>query len=292
MQIFTKNQHSIVHGDAIEYLNSIPQESIDLIFADPPYNIGKNFPNNSDKWPSADAYLSWCYQWIELCIKKLKPTGTIYLMAATQNMPYLDLFIRPYLTIMSRIIWYYDSAGVQAKKHYGSLYEPILYAVKNPHNYTFNAEAILVEAPTGAKRKLIDYRKAVPQMYSTTKVPGNVWEIPRVRYRMPEYENHPTQKPIELLKRIILASSQPGDLVLDLFAGTFTASYIAQQYGRACIGVEIEESYVKIGLRRLNICQEYQGEILAKPLKSYQRENLDNLDNLPLFEYVKRTSMC
>ena len=291
MQVFEKDGHRIVQSDAIEYLKLLADESLDLIFCDPPYNIGKNFNGRRDKWASDQDYLSWCYQWLELCIHKLKPNGTMYIMAATQNMPYIDIFIRPYLTILSRIIWYYDSSGVQARKYFGSLYEPILHCVKDSRNYTFNAEAILVEARTGATRKLIDYRKAVPARYNSQKVPGNVWQIPRVRYRMAEYEEHPTQKPMELLKRIILASSHPGDLVLDPFSGTFTTSFVAQQYHRLSIGIDIEEAYIKIGLRRLGICTEYKGELLERPLKSYQKKHSEQIETLPLFKNAEGTSI-
>ena len=93
------------------------------------------------------------------------------------------------------------------------MYEPILMMVKDAKNYTFNGDAILVEAKTGSQRALINYRKNPPQPYNHQKVPGNVWDFPRVRYLMDEYENHPTQKPEALLKRIILASSNPGDIV-------------------------------------------------------------------------------
>lgn len=90
-------------------------------------------------------------------------------------MPYFDIFVRNKVTVMSRIVWAYDSSGVQAKNYFGSMYEPILFCVRDKFNYTFNANDILVEAKTGAKRKLIDYRKNPPQPYKTEKVPGNVW---------------------------------------------------------------------------------------------------------------------
>ncbi|GAH67742.1 unnamed protein product, partial [marine sediment metagenome] len=121
-----------------------------------------------------------------------------------------------------------------------------------------------------AKRKLIDYRKPVPTTYNSKKVPGNVWEIPRVRYRMDEYENHPTQKPVVLLERIIRASSNKGDVILDPFSGTFTTSYVAKQLRRKSIGVEIQEEYVKIGLRRLEIASEYKGQHLKKERRSFE----------------------
>lgn len=271
MEIFSKGDLKIILGDAIPVLReAVLPASVDLIFCDPPYNIGKNFNGRKDKWESTDKYLEWCYQWIDLCIERLKPTGSFYLMAATQNMPFLDIYIRKKLTILARIVWNYDSSGVQTKKYFGSLYEPILYCVKDPKNYTFNASEIMVEAKTGAIRKLIDYRKTVPSTYSTMKIPGNVWVIPRVRYRMPEYESHPTQKPVSLLERIVLASSNVGDLVLDPFGGSFTSGFVAKKHSRRFIGIEIEEAYIKTGLRRLEITTEYKGELLHKPPKIYE----------------------
>ena len=271
MDAFSRGDHTVIWGDAIEALRSrVPNQSVDLVFCDPPYNIGKNFNGRKDKWETEGKYLDWCFQWISLCIDKLKGNGSFYLMAATQTMPFFDAFLRTRLAIVSRIVWHYDSSGVQAKRCFGSLYEPILHCVKSPKDYTFNADAILVEAKTGAVRKLIDYRKPVPTQYGTRKVPGNVWTIPRVRYRTPEYEEHPTQKPVALLERIILASSNPGDTVLDPFAGTFTTCFVAKKHGRRSLGIEIEEAYLKIGLRRLDIVEQYQGERLHRPPRTYE----------------------
>ena len=276
IEIFNKDEHKIIKGDAIKALQTIPDDSVDLIFVDPPYNIGKNFNGLKDKWNTDEDYLNWCYQWIDLCIAKLKSTGSIYIMTSTQFMPYFDIFIREKLTILSRIIWNYDSSGVQAKKYYGSLYEPILFCVKDKNNYTFNANDILVEAKTGAKRKLIDYRKPIPTVYNSQKVTGNVWNFSRVRYRMDEYENHPSQKPVALLERIIKASSNKNDIVLDPFSGTFTTSYVAKMLNRKSIGIELQEEYVKIGLRRLEISKEYNNIPLVKELRTFERQKQDN----------------
>lgn len=270
---YSKDGQTVFHGDTLDVLPMLSDESVDLIFVDPPYNIGKKFANFIDKWPSEKEYIEWCKQWLDVCIKKLSSTGTMYVMASTQSMPYIDLYLRERLTIMSRIIWYYDSSGVQAKKRFGSLYEPILHCVKNPDAYTFNAEDIMVEAKTGSQRKLIDYRKKNPTVYNSKKVPGNIWYFPRVRYRMPEYENHPSQKPESLLERIILASSNPEDLVLDPFAGTFTTCAVAKKFNRRCIGIEMQEEYIKIGLRRLDITDTYKGEKLLPPKKNTKRKN-------------------
>lgn len=273
--------HKIILGDAIVALSTIDNSSINLIFADPPYNIGKNFNGRKDSWTKDEDYLNWCYEWIDLCLQKLTSNGSFYLMAATQFMPFLDIYLKDKTNILSRIVWFYDSSGVQAKNFYGSLYEPILFCVKDKNNYTFNAKDILVEAKTGAKRKLIDYRKTPPQVYNSEKVPGNVWEFSRVRYRMDEYENHPTQKPIVLLERIIKASSNKGDLVLDPFSGTFTTSFVAKRLNRNSIGIELQEEYVKIGLRRLRLQQEYNGETLVKEPRSFEK-TVNQQETLPL----------
>lgn len=278
MEIFENGKHKIYFGDAIKALeNEIDDNSIDLIFADPPYNIGKSFNGYKEKWSSDEEYLKWCYKWLDLCVKKLKPTGSFYVMTATQFMPYFDIYLKNKLEILSRIVWSYDSSGVQAKKYYGSLYEPILFGVKNKDNYTFNADDILVEAKTGSKRKLIDYRKNPPQVYNSQKVPGNVWDIPRVRYRMPEYENHPTQKPIALLERIIKASSNEDDIVLDPFSGTFTTSYVAKQLNRKSIGIELQDEYVKIGIRRLEISDEFKGEKIEKEIRTFEKNKQEEI---------------
>lgn len=276
-KILGNQEHQILFGDALEALDLVPDDSVDLIFADPPYNIGKVFAGLKDKWVSDEEYLKWCYRWLQLCVNKLKSNGTFYVMTSTQFMPYFDIFLRDKLAILSRIVWTYDSSGVQAKKYYGSMYEPILFCVKDEQNYTFNAEDILVEAKTGSQRKLIDYRKNPPQPYNTKKIPGNAWDFARVRYRMEEYENHPTQKPIALLERIIKASSNIGDTVLDPFSGSFTTGFMAKQLNRKSISIEIQEEYVKIGLRRLGLATEYNGEILTKVAKTTKTKNRNGI---------------
>lgn len=272
LKIFGNSKHKIIMGDVIAALDEIKDSSVDLAFIDPPYNIGKDFNGCKDRWHDNRSYVNWCYKWLESVVEKITPSGSLYLMASTQSMPYFDLFLRDRVEVLSRIVWCYDSSGVQARRYYGSLYEPILFCVKDKDKYVFNAEDILIEAKTGAKRKLIDYRKHPPQVYNSEKVPGNVWSFPRVRYRMDEYENHPTQKPVALLERIIKASTNEGDVVLDPFSGTFTTSFVAKKLGRESTGVEIQEEYVKIGLRRLGLQKTYGGKRLERQVKSYERK--------------------
>ena len=255
-------------GNCIEVLKTLSDGSVDLIFADPPYNINKDFGNNKDSWESVESYIEWCKQWLDECMRVLSETGTMYFMTATQHMSYLDVYMSEKYNVLCRIIWSYDSSGVQSKKSYGSLYEPILMVNKtNKSKYVFNYEDILVEAKTGSKRGLIDYRKSPPQPYNTQKVPGNVWEYVRVRFLMDEYENHPTQKPEALLERIIKASSNEGDIVLDPFSGSFTTSAVAVRLGRRAIGIDLNEEFFEIGLRRSGITTMYNGKQLIREKK-------------------------
>lgn len=269
----------VILHDCLECLEQMNEKSVDLIFADPPYNLGKDFGNDSDSWTDRKEYLSWCYKWIDECFRVLKDDGTFYLMNSTQNMPYISVYLQENYHIVNDIIWAYDSSGVQSKKKYGSLFEPIIMATKSRKaRYTFNSQDILVEAKTGAQRGLIDYRKNPPQPYNTQKVPGNVWEFPRVRFRMDEYENHPSQKPEALLERIIKASSNPGEIVLDPFGGSFSTSAVAVKLGRKAISMDISMDYYKIGLRRTGIASEYAGTILKQD-KSRKTNNTSKKDH-------------
>lgn len=263
-EIHNHNSMAIL-GDCLSILKRIKSNSVHLIFADAPYNIGKNFGNNIDHWESVESYISWCKEWIDECMRVLKDNGTMYLMTATQHMPYLDIYASEKYNVLCRIVWTYDSSGVQSKKMFGSLYEPILMINKNAGaKYIFNHQDILVEAKTGSQRKLIDYRKNPPQPYNTQKVPGNVWEFSRVRFKMEEYENHPTQKPESMIERIVKASSNPGDIILDPFSGSFTTTAVAAKLGRIGIGIDMNEEYFEMGIRRTGIASEYKGKLLVK----------------------------
>lgn len=277
---YTSSEDALVsNGNCLSILKKIKDKQVNLIFADPPYNLGKDFGNSSDSWSDRDEYFNWCYEWIDECFRVLKDDGTFYIMNSTQNIPFISIYLQKKYNVINDLVWFYDSSGVQSKKRFGSLYEPIIMANKDSkNNYTFNWGDILVEAKTGAKRNLIDYRKTPPQPYNNEKVPGNVWEFPRVRFKMFEYENHPTQKPEALLERIIKASSNKGDLVLDPFAGSFTTCAVAKRLQRKTIGIDLNIEYYKVGIRRTEISDTYKGEILEKD-KSRKTTNKSKKDH-------------
>ena len=281
---FGADNHIIYCGDVIECFSEVPDNSIDLVFADPPYNIGKDFDGLLDKFDEVE-YIEWMSKWIKEIDRVITPTGTVYLMNSTQNFADMDFICRDYFNILSRIVWSYDSSGVQAKKKFGSCWEPILHMVKNEKKYTFNYKDIMIEAKTGAKRELIDYRKSPPQPYNKTKVPSNVWDFTRVRFTMDEYENHPTQKPIKLLERIILASSNEGDVVLDPFGGSFTTGAASKNLNRKFIGFDVNIDYVKIGIRRMSIESPFNDEELKKVKirKTKNKSKKDHINERDLF---------
>lgn len=115
-----------VCGDSLQIMKQMKNGSVKLIFADAPYNIGKDFGNNSGKWETVQQYTDWCKLWIDECLRVLSDDGTMYFMTATQHMPYLDIYVSEKYNVLCRIVWTYDSSGVQSKKMFGSLYEPKL----------------------------------------------------------------------------------------------------------------------------------------------------------------------
>ncbi len=246
-------KHSIIEADILNALSIIDDASIDLIFADAPYNTGvKVYEGWIDKWDSEEKHAEWCYEWLEIAITKLKPNGSMYIMVGTATTSYIDIFLRNRVKILSRIVWHYPSSGSAATRKYTQLYEPLIYCVMNPNNYTFNSADIAIPSPTGISGK-IDYRRKIPAPYATTKNPSNVWNFTRVTPTSKEYQPHPTQKPMALLELVIKASSNPGDTVLDLFAGSFTCATVAKQLKRKSISIEREPKYCNLGIKRMKI---------------------------------------
>lgn len=280
LEFVEKNNHCAILGNSLDVLSKIKKNTFKLIFADPPYNIGKTFGKTKEKW-TREEYVDWCKRWIDESMRVLRDDGVFCFMSATQFMPYLDCYVDSKYSIFSRIVWSYDSSGVQPKHNFGSMYEPIIIVSKNKNSVTFNTENAMVEAKTGSVRKLIDYRKTPPRQYNTQRIMGNVWNIPRVRFRMHEYETHPTQKPEKLLHQLITIFTNKGDLVLDPFAGTFTTCAVSKNQSRCSVGIEIEDEYYKIGLRRVGLADKYKNKKLVKT-KERVTKNKSKKDHINL----------
>ena len=234
------NTTNIECGDAIELFKDIPDNSIDLIVADPPYNLGKDYGNNHDIL-GFEEYLDFSRKWISEAKRTLSENGTIYIFMGVRFISYLyDILDREQgLFFNSWVIWHYTQ-GLGKTKGFSPRHDDILVFNKSK-NFKFNLDDVRV--PQKYYRKRNNMRGANP---------GDVWTFSHVHYSNPNRQNHPTQKPEGLIERIILASSDKGDVVLDPFAGSGTTLRVCQQLNRQCIGFELNPEYVELVKTRLS----------------------------------------
>jgi DNA modification methylase len=233
-----KLRNRIVCGDCIEILGRAKKPFADLIFADPPFNIGYKYDRYYDKVKSKN-YIAWTREWMSVCKKVLEPHGSFYIAIgddyATDVKAIADeigLFMRNW------IIWHY-TFGQQTKNKFARAHTHIFYFVNDRNNFTFNDWAVRVPSD---RQLIYNDRRANPK----GKMPDDVWtEYSRVCGTFNERQLwHPCQMPESLLKRIIAASSNPGDLVLDPFIGSGTTAAAAVQLDRDYMGIDISKQYV------------------------------------------------
>lgn len=230
----------LIAGDAVQQMQDIRSGSVDLIIADPPYNLGKNYQNNIDK-KTFDEYLVFSKEWLTEASRVLKPHGTIYVFMGFRFISYLyDILERDLkLHFHAWIVWHYTQ-GMGKTKGFSPRHDDILMFTKSS-SFTFNLDDIRV--PQKYYRQRNNMRGANP---------GDVWEFSHVHYSNPNRQDHPTQKPEGLVERMVLASSNEGDLVLDPFSGSGTTVRVCQQTNRNAIGIEINPEYIEMTKRRLS----------------------------------------
>lgn len=252
--------NDVYEMDAFEFLNALEDESIDLAIVDPPYNMNKG---DWDTFGSESEFFRFTFRWIDMLLPKIKKTGSIYLF----NNPYNAAIILGYFRENTRfyyrnwITWYKKDGFSATKKRFINNQETILYYTKSNVGYTFNSDAVrlpyLSEGRIEAAKKkgiLKNGKRWFPN--EKGRLCPDVWEISSQRHsnkvngRITK-QDHPTPKPEDLIERIVLASSNPGDLVLDLFSGTGTTSYIAKRHGRNFIGCENNHEYVLVSKQRI-----------------------------------------
>jgi site-specific DNA-methyltransferase (adenine-specific) len=232
-------------GDCIEILNGVKEPFADLIFADPPFNIGYKYDKYNDK-QKKEHYLDWTRKWMAACYDVLKPTGSFYIAIGDAYAANIKV-IADELGLFTRnwIIWHY-TFGQQTKDKFALSHTHIFYFVKDKKNFTFNDYAVR----TPSDRQLIYNDK---RANSVGKNPDDVWKcFSRVCGTFKERMGwHPCQMPELLLARIIAASSNAGDCVLDPFNGSGTTAVVAAKYGRKYCGLDISEDYVKKTIERI-----------------------------------------
>jgi len=232
-------------GDCIEIMRQIPDGKVDLVFADPPFNIGIKYDNYNDG-RSYEDYYSWSEEWIAQTCRLLKKTGSIYVAINDEFVAEINIILKKQgLYFRNWIIWYY-SFGQNQRKKFSRAHTHILYFTKHKNDFIFNDHEIRVPS---ARQLIYNDRRANPK----GKIPDDVWDFPRVCGTFKErIGNHPCQMPERLLERIIKASSNEGDLVLDPFGGTGTTAFVAKQLKRHYITMDISETYFEVISKRLN----------------------------------------
>ncbi len=229
----------LICGDAVEALAALPPAQADLVIADPPYNLGKDFGASQDRL-SREAYRDFTRAWLREAVRVLKPQGSLYIFMGVGFIARLQVMLEEEFGLCCNgwIVWHYTQ-GMGRKRGFSPRHEDILHVVRGP-DFTFDLDAV-----------------RVPQKYFRRRNnmaganPGDVWQFSHVHYCSAEREPHPTQKPEALIERMVRASSKPGDLVLDPFLGSGTTARVAQALGRRWIGIELNPDYIAMAARRL-----------------------------------------
>ena len=234
-------EQSVINSNSLDWMRKQNSSTYDLIIADPPYNVGKDYGVVVDKVTKED-YLVFLKAWTLEASRLLKDNGTIYIFIGFRFISYLYEILENdcKLNFNSWICWHYTQ-GVGRKKGFSPRHDDILMFTKDPKKFTFNLDAVRVPQK---------YYRSVNNMRGAN--PGDVWEFSRIHYCQEGRQEHPTQKPEGLIERMVLASSSMGDNVLDPFSGSGTTLRVCQQLSRRCTGVEINPEYIDSTKKRLS----------------------------------------
>ena len=237
--------------DAIDGIAALPDNSIDLIVADPPYGLGKDYGNDSDKKPEKE-FLEWTEKWLLLILPKLKENGSLYIFTTWKYSPEIFVFLKKHMIMINEIIWdrKVPSMGGSTRK-YSSVHDTIGFFAKNK-NYYFDLDAIRIaydeETKKARSRSIFVGKKWLEIGYN----PKDLWAISRLHKIHSEREEHPTQKPLEIIDRMIKASSPIGGVVCDPFAGSGTTVESCIRNGRRYVAFEINPNYYEIIQQRID----------------------------------------
>ena len=250
-------QDKIIRGDAFRILGKLPEDSFDLLFADPPYNLTKNFGENSFKQTSLDEYEAWLETWLADCARVLKKTASVYICGDWRSAAAIQRVGMKFFTLRNRITWEREK-GRGARANWKNSSEDIWFFTVSD-KFTFNTEAVKIKrrvlAPYTENGAPKDWEKSSEGSFRLTH-PSNLWTDLTVPFwSMPENTDHPTQKPEKLLAKIILASTNENDLILDPFAGSGTTAVVAKKLNRRFCAVECDEKYCLLAEKRLELAE-------------------------------------
>src|SRR5262245_1338646 len=279
----TRNE--VLSGDCVARLAELPPACVDLAFADPPFNIGYEYDHYHDRRHKAD-YLAWTDTWLAAVHRVLKPKGSFYVAIGDEYVAELKVRLDALgLTLRNWIIWHY-TFGVNCTKKFNRSHAHVLYYVVDAKRFTFNADAIRVPSArqtTYADRranpvgKLPDDTWVLRPQETAEHFPenGDTWYVPRVCGTFKERVKHPCQMPEAVLERIIRVATNPGELVIDPFAGSGTTLAVAKKLGRRFLGVELSDVYadgVRKRLQMIEFAEEKKPAVATKRHKRQKRK--------------------
>ena len=242
-------------GDTFKVCPLLPEKFADLIVADPPYNLTKRFGSRTFSKKHTDEYEDYPRQWLSIVVPLLKDDGTIYVCCDWESSLIIGRVLSEFFTVRNRITWQREK-GRGAKANWKNGMEDIWFATKSD-KYTFNLDKVRIRrkviAPYRVDGKPKDWTDSENGRYRDT-CPSNFWDDITIPFwSMPENTAHPTQKPEKLLAKLILASSQPGDMVFDPFLGSGSTSVTAKKLDRHFLGIEADPQYCVWAQQRLEM---------------------------------------
>jgi DNA modification methylase len=244
--------NQVVLGDCIEELRKVPSESASLVIADPPYNVGPAFGIERE-WNRSSEWLPWSRQWLTEAIRVLRPGGSIFVFGIHHYQAYIQVLLYELgMQYRRQIIWNYENGWTRSTKSLATHYEPILWFSKGD-DFTYHIIREPYKSTDRLKNAIYKNGKQWTP-HPDGRMAGDVWRFPTLAGRRfaDERVDHPTQKPLALIDRIIQHFSNPGELVLVPFAGSGTECVSAKRNGRQFWGSEIKPEYVKLANLRLN----------------------------------------
>lgn len=244
-------------GDLFDIVSFLPAKFVDLLLVDPPYNLDKNFHGNKFKKTSDELYEEFTEKWIQAILPTLKDNATIYVCCDWASSLVIGRILKKYFYIQNRITWQREK-GRGTLTNWKNGMEDIWFATKS-REYTFNVEDVKIRrkviSPYKVNGKPKDWEETEDGKFRNT-YPSNFWDDISIPYwSMPENTAHPTQKPEKLLAKLILASSNSGDVVFDPFLGSGSTSVTAKKLNRHYVGVEINEQYCVWTEKRLEMAE-------------------------------------
>ena len=254
-----KWRDTTVLGDMRRILPLLPAGFADLVVLDPPYNLSKRFGDKPFRAVTEEKYAVYLEEWLTLVVRCLSPHGSLYLCGDWRSSGVLQMVLNRHLTIINRITWQREK-GRGAARNWKNCMEDIWFAVRDPKHYTFNADTVKllrhVRAPYIRDGQPRDWHEDAKGTRTRLTGASNLWDDVTVPFwSMQENTEHPTQKPEKLLAKLILASSNEGDTILDPFLGSGTTSVVAKKLGRHFVGIEIEEIYALLAAKRLRLAE-------------------------------------